>query len=203
MREPPALSSQEFGRIRRCPRWRADKPRAKQEMRFYHFAGLGLLISIALSCVCAPETFASLVEPDRLFAKTGNWRISTARFGIGCIAVYPYGSNGELSIGGERWNDLSLILTADRRKFSGNLDEESDVSSIEFVLGDQRWDGLKPYGYRGTPGVVLSLNKQHIAKLKIAPSLKLTERGSLKLSIPLRNTGAALKKLSECFKRTH
>jgi hypothetical protein len=162
--------------------------------------GIFLLVATLLLCICPTITFS--VEPDRLYAKVHNWRISTARFGIGCIAAYPYGSGDEISIGGEKWDELTLIVTLERRKFSGNLDDESDVDFIELVLGDERWGGLEPYGYRGTPGVVLSVNKQILAKLKIAPTLKLTERGSLKLTVPLRNTGEALKKLAECFKRT-
>jgi hypothetical protein len=41
-----------------------------------------------------------------------------------------------------------------------------------------------------------------IPKLEIAPTLKLTEHGSLKLTVPLKNTREALKRLAECFKRT-
>jgi hypothetical protein len=173
-------------------------------MKLHHFTRIFALVATLSLCICPTKTFAEpvTVEPDRLYAKVHNWRISTARFGIGCIAVYPYGSGDEISIGGEKWNELTLIVTLERRKFSGNLDDESDVSFIELVLGDERWGGLEPYGYRGTPGVVLSVNKQILAKLKIAPTLKLTEGGSLKLTVPLRNTGEALKKLAECFKRT-
>jgi len=112
------------------------------------------------------------------------------------------GKNGANSIGGEKWNELSLLITVERRKFSGDLDDESDVSFIELVLADKRWGGLEPYGYRGTPGVVLSASKQVLAKLEIAPTLKLTEHGSLKLTVPLKNTREALKRLAECFKRT-
>jgi hypothetical protein len=96
--------------------------------------GIFLLVATLSLCICPTKTFS--VEPDRLYAKVHNWRISTARFGIGCIAVYPYGSGDEISIGGEKWNELTLIVTLERRKFSGNLDDESDVSFIELVLGD-------------------------------------------------------------------
>jgi len=159
------------------------------------------LSAFSILCLTFAATNALTVEPDRLYAKVHNWRISTARFGVGCIAVFPYGSRTEISIGGEKWDDLSLIVTLERQKFSGNLDDESDVNFIELVLDDKRWGGLEPYGYRGTAGVVLSANKQIVAKLATAPTLKLTERGSLKLKVPLRNTGEALKKLAECFKR--
>src|SRR6516164_1059324 len=83
-----------------------------------------LLVATLLLCICPTKIFAEpvTVEPDRLYAKVSNWRISTARFGIGCIAVFPYGSGNEISIGGEKWDALSLIVTLERRKFSGNLD---------------------------------------------------------------------------------
>jgi hypothetical protein len=62
--------------------------------------------------------------------------------------------------------------------------------------------GLSPYGYRGTPGIVISAEKKVLAKLTTAPTLKLTERGALKVEVPLRDTREALKKLAECFERT-
>jgi hypothetical protein len=172
--------------------------------RLHSSPGIFLLVAILSLCICPTKTFAGpiTVEPDRLYAKVHNWRISTARFGVGCIAIFPYGPWNEISIGGEKWDELALIVTLERQKFSGNLDDESDVNSIELVLDDKRWGGLDPYGYRGTAGVVLSANKQIVAKLATAPTLKLTERGSLKLKVPLRNTGESLKKLAECFKRT-
>jgi hypothetical protein len=163
--------------------------------------GQFLMVATVLSCVSPIEL--SAVEPDRPYAKVHNWRIYTARFGIGCVAVYPYaGAIWEISIGGEKWDELSLIITAERRKFSGSLDDESDVLNIELVLDDQRWGDLSPYGYRGTPGVVVSADKKVLAKLASAPTLKLTERGSLKLMVPLKHTREALIKLAECFKRT-
>ncbi len=94
-------------------------------------------------------------------------------------------------------------MTVERRKFSADLDDENDVAhSIELVLDDARWSGLSPYGYRGTPGIVKSTGNEVLTKLVTAPTLKLTERGSLKLAVPLKNTGQALKKLSECFQKT-
>jgi hypothetical protein len=150
----------------------------------------------------ATSTRAASVEPDKPYAKVHNWRISTARFGVGCIAVYPYESWTEISVGGEKWDGLSLIVTVERQKFTGSLDDESNVQFIELVLDDERFGGLSPYGYRGTPGIIVSADKKVLAKLTIAPTLKLTERGALKLMVPLRDTSEALKKLAECFKRT-
>src|SRR5262245_35741474 len=113
-------------------------------------------IALTVALLAVSALAASAQEPGRLYAKVHNWRISTARFGVGCVAIFPHGSWNDISIGGEKWDELSLLVTLERKKFSGNLDDESDVEFIELVLDDERWAGLGPYGYRGTPGVFFS-----------------------------------------------
>jgi hypothetical protein len=39
--------------------------------------------------------------------------ISTARFGVGCVAVYPYGPKNSwatISVGGDKWDEVSLLI---------------------------------------------------------------------------------------------
>jgi hypothetical protein len=96
-----------------------------------------------------------------------------------------------------------MIIVVDREKFATNLDDEVDVNLfIELVLGDRRWGSLVPYGYRGTPGVVISAGSELLKSFVVAPTLKLTERGALKLVVRLERAKDAMRKLNECFKRT-
>jgi TonB family protein len=138
-----------------------------------------------------------LVEPDRLFGAVGEWKISTARFGIGCVAVYSYDDVRSISIGGEAPNKLAIIVEADGRLFDGGLDD--NVQSIEIVLGNWRKDDLRPYGYRGTSGVVADFGSALSRAFLEASSLKLTDRGSVKLDVPLKQSKQMMDLLTDCF----
>jgi hypothetical protein len=141
------------------------------------------------------------IEADRPFSQIGPWKISTARFGVGCVASAFYDSDHSISIGGETPSKMALVVEADRKLFDADLDDDDAVDSIELVLSESRVSKLSPYGYRGTSGVVLPIDKALLQSLSMAPSLKLTERGSLKLFVPLKRTKEAIGKLMECFQR--
>lgn len=167
------------------------------------------ILAISALTLVVLSTPSAAVEPDRPYARVGKWQISTARYGIGCVAVYSY-RDGEISIGGLKRSSLSMVVVVDRNAFDsrlfrsdGGLDED-DVGGIELVLDDKRWGGdqIKPYGYRGTPGVVVEENQEFLESFVAAPTLKLTERGSVKLIIKLEHAKQAVGKLYECFKKT-
>jgi hypothetical protein len=140
------------------------------------------------------------VEPDLLFMTVDDWQISTARFGIGCIATYSYADNRVVSVGGERGDRLVLLVVADRKLFQESLDAEPYIEGVELVVGDMRTGNLRPYGYRGTPGVQVSIGAELERALLKADSIKLTEKGSLKLVVPLKNMQSMLEKLKLCFR---
>jgi hypothetical protein len=152
------------------------------------------------SLIIGAPLSATVLEPDRTWARTGKWEVSTARYGVGCVAIQPDRSLPQLSISGEKWNHLSLLLILERRTFASDLD--NDVGFLELVLGDKRFSNLEPYGYRGTPGVVFKITEDALKALSLAPTLKITERGALKHSVPLSGTALALKKLRECIGAT-
>jgi hypothetical protein len=152
------------------------------------------LVSTAL------PAFAQL-EPDKKVASAGKWSISSARFGVGCVARLEYGDGYDLSISGERADDLTLLITVFSRWFSTKLDgTEDQVPSIEIVLANNRWGDVKPYGYRGTPGVVLKIDKAFLGSLIVSERLKVTELGHEKVSIDLENPGQAIDALRTCIK---
>src|SRR5262249_37183007 len=126
-------------------------------------------------------------------------------YGIGCVAVSE-STSADLSIGG-LWEDaLSMVVTFPRDRFDEDMSTDiANMDFIELVLGDKRWGGkgdLAPYGYRGTAGLVVKLDKHILAAFSAAPSVKVTERGLLKLQIPLAKSREALKALRRCFAKT-
>ena len=151
----------------------------------------------------APSIAQLVVEPDRPYATVGDWKVSTARWGVGCIAQFEYQSDQSVSIGGETPQKLFLVMEVNRKLFGVDLDNEDEVeTTVELVIGQSRGLKLSPYGYRGTPGVVAAVDSNFLKSLSSEPSLKLTERGSVKVVVPLRKTKEAVAKLFECFKRT-
>jgi hypothetical protein len=133
--------------------------------------------------------FAQL-EPDKKVASAGKWSISTARFGVGCVARLEYGDGYDLSISGERVDDLTLLITVDSRWFSTKLDgTEEQVPSIEIALANNRWGDVNPYGYSGTPGVVLKVDRAFFGSFVVSEKIKVTELGHEKVSIDLENSG--------------
>lgn len=150
----------------------------------------------------AAERTPALVEPDRPFATAGDWKISTAKFGVGCVATLIRNRERSISIGGETPEKLSLVVVADQNLFEGDLNADSGVGQVELVLGTSRTSGLRTYGYRGTPGVVATFDAALSRAIMEAPSLKLTEHGSVKLTVPLEQTGAMMAELSDCFVKT-
>lgn len=157
---------------------------------------------LSLAAGKPPTAKRTLVEPDRAFDAAGSWKILTARYGVGCIAVYKYEDAYSISIGGEKADGLSLVVEAARTLFNGGLDAEPYIQDVELVLGESRRGDLSPYGYRGTPGVVTSFDPALSRAFLESPSLKLTERGSVKLRIPLNHTKEMAEKLSRCFAET-
>jgi hypothetical protein len=150
----------------------------------------------------AIERAPLVVEPDKAFGAAGEWRVSTAKFGVGCVATLERGGERLISIGGETADRLSIVVAAERQLFDGDLDSESYVAGMEIVLGTVRKDGLRPYGYRGTAGVVAPFDATLKPAFAAAASLKLTERGSVKLRIPLDQTPVMMAGLSDCFAKT-
>jgi hypothetical protein len=149
-----------------------------------------------------PQSF-NIVEPDLPYASVGRWKVSTARFGVGCVAQFEYQSGEFVSIGGETLEKMVLLVEVSRKLFNINLDDEREVEdNIELVIGQNRWSKLSPYGYRGTPGVTMIVNTDTLNILGKEISLKLTERGSVKLVVQLQNNKDAIGKLFECFKLT-
>src|SRR5262245_51645675 len=110
-----------------------------------------------LACLVAYEQKADAQHsPDKKLSSVGKWTISTAMYGIGCVAHLTYGpQRDEFSISGDRFDELTLLITVDPKKFATKLDgSEDDVSHVEIALVNDRWN-VEAYGYRGTPGVVL------------------------------------------------
>ena len=142
-----------------------------------------------------------LVEPDRAFKTIGNWKISTARFGNGCVALYGYDYVYSVSIGGQTLDKLSIVIEADPRLFTANLDEEPYVLGVELVLGKLKVKDLRPYGYRGTSGVVAIFDSIVSSAFSEIPSLQLTERDAVKLNIRFNQTKEAMDGLTECFSK--
>jgi hypothetical protein len=150
----------------------------------------------------ATEPQYALVEPDKQFGAIGDWKVSTARFGVGCLAMYGYDDTYNITIGGETPKKLAVVVEASRKLFAANLDAEPYVEGVELVLGSWRRGDLAPYGYRGTPGVVAPFDTALSQAFLEAPSIKLTERGSVKLVVPLKQTKEMMAMLIDCFEKT-
>lgn len=141
-----------------------------------------------------------LVEADKQFGTIGDWKISTARFGVGCLAVHDYDGTYNIAIGGKTPKKLALVVEAARKLFTASLDTETE--NFELVLGSWRRGDLASYDYRGTPGVVAPFDAALSQAFLDAPSIKLTERGSVKLVVPLKQTKEMMEMLIDCFEKT-
>jgi hypothetical protein len=87
------------------------------------------------------------MEPDKKISSVGKWTISTARFGIGCVAHLDYDDGYELSISGESFDRLKLLITVRSKWFLTKLDgTEEQAPSIEVALANNRWSNVQPYG---------------------------------------------------------
>lgn len=139
--------------------------------------------------------------PDKAVAAVGKWTISTAIWGVGCVAHLPYDDQeNELSISGETKDDLVLLITVNRERLNTPLDGSSDdASHVDIALASERWGGTEPYGYRGTSGVVLKIRPGFLDHFKSSKRLKVTELGKEKLSIPLGDSTLVLEELFRCF----
>ena len=72
---------------------------------------------VLVACVCTSAANAQLL-PDKAVASVGNWTISTAIWGVGCVAHLTYDDqDNELSISGDTKNDLFLLITVNRERF--------------------------------------------------------------------------------------
>jgi len=141
------------------------------------------------------------LEPDKKIASVGKWSISTARYGIGCVADLDYDDGYELSISGESFDKLTLLITVRSKWFSTKLDgSEERVPAIEIALANNRWGNVQPYGYRGTPGIVLAVDNSFLGSFVASEKIKVTELGHEKLSINLENPGQVIDSLRVCFK---
>jgi hypothetical protein len=100
-----------------------------------------LLLSLT---VTLPPVRAQM-EPDKKVSAIGQWEISTALYGVGCVARLGYGDGDELSISGERLDRLKLLITVNSKWFSARLDgSEEDLPSIEVALVNNRWGSVQP-----------------------------------------------------------
>jgi hypothetical protein len=137
------------------------------------------------------------LEPDKKVFSVGKWTISTARYGIGCVAHLD---DAGLSIGGDTFDKLTLLIEVSSNKFRTKLDgSEDDISGIEIALANNRWSNVQPWGYRGTPGVVLHLDKSFLPSFVNSKKIKVTERGFEKISIDLSRPEEVIAKLKMCF----
>jgi hypothetical protein len=164
-----------------------------------------LLCSLASSVAFGQENWqANTLFPDRILYKVGNWQIATAFYGVGCVASSKYdGREHTIAISGETPKSLTLLITTDAKQFNAKLDgsEDSEINSIEIALIDHRWSHVQAYGYRGTSGVVLGIDKQFLQSFARSKAIKVTERGYEKLRIELHKPNVVLGKLVDCFQR--
>lgn len=159
-----------------------------------------LVLAVACSPMAALGVAYAQLLPDKVVASVGDWTISTAVYGVGCVATLPYDEDSELSISGEAKSELVLLVTADPNRFDTAIDGSSeDASHIEVALAGKRWGGVEPYGFRGTPGIVLRIESDFLSHLEVSKRLKVTELGKEKVSILLGDSASALKALIRCF----
>jgi hypothetical protein len=152
------------------------------------------------ACLAAVSKADAQLFPDKKLSSVGRWTISTAQYGIGCVAHLFYGpQRDELSISGNRFGELTLLITVDPKKFSTKLNgSEEDVSHVEIALVNNRWN-VEEYGYRGTSGVVLKLDGSFLQSFIGSKQIKVTEFGREKLSIKLGRSKEVIAKLRKCF----
>jgi hypothetical protein len=58
-------------------------------VEYHYLYEVAFVRQLILDTAVADPEGRALVEPDKPYAKVHNWRISTARFGVGCIAELP------------------------------------------------------------------------------------------------------------------
>jgi len=157
--------------------------------------------AFVLSAIVMAMPASAQLEPDRKISSIGKWNVSTALYGAGCVASMEYSDGNELSISGERIDDLTLLVTVDSKLFSTKLDgSEENAPSVEVVLANARWGNVEPYGYRGTPGIVLKLDQAFLGSFVASDRIRITELGHEKVSIELENPGQVMDGLRACFK---
>ena len=158
------------------------------------------ILFLLVASLCTSSANAQLL-PDKAVSSVGKWTISTAIWGVGCVAHLTYDEqDNELSISGETKDDLVLLITVNRERFDTPLAGSSDASSpVEIALASERWGDTEPYGFRGTSGVVFKVSPDFLAHFKSSKRLKVTELGKEKLSIPLGNSTLVLDELFRCF----
>jgi TonB family protein len=133
------------------------------------------------------------------YATIGNWKISMGRFRVWCESRYRYDGVNHLLISGDALDKLNLTVEVERKLFAANLDAEPVVEGVELVLDGFKKENLKPYGFRGTPGVLTDFDSALSIKFLHANALKLAERGSAKLEIRLDQSKEMLNKLEACL----
>jgi hypothetical protein len=163
-----------------------------------------LATTLALASSVLPTAPASayviVSEPDKKVSSVGRWTISTARWGVGCVASMNYEGDDIISIGGEKFEELTLLITVDPRRFRTKLDgSEENADHIEIALADDRSGDVRPYGYRGTPGVVLAIETPFLESFVRSKKIKVTEMGWEKLSIDLERPEQVIAELRACF----
>jgi hypothetical protein len=174
---------------------------AARDLKAMKVHKLTFVAAVLLCLLGAPAPGYAQLEPDKKIASVGKWSISTARFVTGCVAHLDYDDGYDLSIGGESFDRLTLLITVRSKWFSSKLDgTEEHVPSIEIVLANNRWGNVQPYGYRGTPGVVLTVDNAFLGSFVGSEKIKVTELGREKLSIDLENPGQVIDALRACFK---
>jgi hypothetical protein len=160
---------------------------------------LRAIVLLSLLTFASPPASAQL-QPDRKVASAGAWTISTARFGSGCVARMEYRDNHEMSLSGERIDDLTLLITVDSRWFSTRLDgTEERAPTIEINLANTRLRNVRAYGYRGTPGIVVKVDQAFLGSFVASEKLKVSELGQEKLSIDLESPGQVIDGLRICL----
>lgn len=156
---------------------------------------------MAMACASMGASQLALAQllPDKHITSVGNWTISTAVYGVGCVAHLAT-ENATLSISGETKDNLVVLVEVGGDRFDTLLDgSNEDISGIEIALARERWGDVEPYGFRGTLGVILHIGTDFLDHLKASQRLKVTERGSQKLSIPLDDPTAVIDALFACF----
>lgn len=153
--------------------------------------------------VAFPTLCPAQIAPDKTISTIGKWDISTALYGVGCVARSVYSQDGyEISISGEDIGRLKLLITFDPKLFDTKLDgSEEDSSAIEIALADNRWGNVKEYGFRGTSGVVLGADAPFLKSFALSGAIKVTERGHEKLRIEIQQPKTVLAELEKCFAR--
>ena len=125
---PPIQRQQTRGHECRC--WR----RMNAKLRLLY--RINVLIFGSVVTFSTP-TYAQL-EPDKTVGNVGNWKISTALYGVGCVAWSEYRKGHEVSMSGEDIRHLKLLVTVELDQFETKLNwPEDDISAIEGALTDK------------------------------------------------------------------